>query len=386
MTLRIARFERDLLESAPLQLVPVVKPDLAERLAGAVVSLTDGRFARFQQVVYAGMYLNEIARLDLPQSSFTADFYLWLRSAGVSRPGAVDPTEIQFAGMIRGEFDPARPAERRDLPDGSIYRLWRVRGEFRADFDLRRFPFDRQTLMLRPIHARAASDQIIYAVDRRAMLGDQSTASGTAVLAGGEPGAAVSVPAAPGSSSAFPSVSPAAFDKLTQWRALRAEARQDVLVTRSALGNPLLVGSERIREFSGFRFEVELRRRTAATLLKSLLPLGLMTLMMFASLWYPRALVRDKVAVALASALSGAVLLAAINNQLGNVSYTTAVEYAFYVFFTLALLCTAAVLLAERLRVSGQDRAALRIEWATRLAFALIVAAATVAGWFAATT
>ena len=152
---------------------------------------------------------------------------------------------------------------------------------------------------------------------------------------------------------------------------MRSEARRDVLVTPSALGDPQLLGAERVRELSGFRFEVELRRRTGATLVKSLLPVGLMTLMMFASLWFPPALVRDKVAVAITGALSGAVLLAAINAQLGNVAYTMAVEYAFYVFFALALLCILSVSLAEQLRVARRDRSALAIERATRLVFFL---------------
>ena len=153
--------------------------------------------------------------------------------------------------------------------------------------------------------------------------------------------------------SARLSVGPATFCNLTQWDALRTEARRDVLVTPSALGDPLLIGAERVRELSGFRFEVALRRRTAATLTKSLLPIGLMTLMMFTSLWFPPALVRDKLVVTITGALSGAVLLAAINSQLGNVAYTMDVEYVFYVFFALALLCTLAVSVAEQLRVKG---------------------------------
>ena len=121
-------------------------------------------------MVYAGVYLNEIARLDLLQSSFTADFYLWLRSAAsATRPGEADPAEIQFPDMRRGDFDPALPAVRRDLQDGSIYRLWHVRGDFRNEFDLHRFPFDRQTLAVRLFNARAASDRIVYALDRRAV-------------------------------------------------------------------------------------------------------------------------------------------------------------------------------------------------------------------------
>ena len=158
-----------------------------------------------------------------------------------------------------------------------------------------------------------------------------------------------------------------------------------MLVTLSALGDPKLVGAEQVRELSGFRLEVELRRRTLSTLTKTLLPLGLMTLMMFVSLWFPPALVRDKVAVAITGALSGAVLLASINSQLGSVAYTMDVEYAFYVFFALALLCILSVSAAERLRNAGHGREALLAERTTQLVFFLAVSAVTAAGWLAAT-
>jgi branched-chain amino acid transport system substrate-binding protein len=194
---------------------------------------------------------------------------------------------------------------------------------------------------------------------------------------------AMASPMPPEPAAGFPA-DPAAFDELTQWRVLRVEARHDALVTHSALGDPLRLDTERVRELSGFRLEIELRRRTIATIEKNFLPIGLMTLIMFTSLWFPPALVRDKVAVALASTLSGAVLLASINNQLGNVGYTIAVEYAFYVFFALAVLCIVAVLLAERLRVVKQEGLALRTERAMRVVFVLTVAGTAFAGWFAA--
>jgi branched-chain amino acid transport system substrate-binding protein len=362
----MARFERDLLETAPLQLVPVANPDPAELLAGTVVPVAGGRFARFQQVVYTGIYVNEVARLDILQSSFTADFYLWLRSArGIVQADAADPAEIQFPDMLRGDFNPAQPATRHDLPDGSMYRLWRLRGDFRTEYDLHRFPFDRQTLALRMFNSRAASDRIIYVLDRRAKAGRQWAAPG---LDGESSGA---------------SVSPAAFHNLTQWNALRSEERRDVLVTQSALGDPLLIGATRVRELSGFRFDVELRRRTAATLIKSLLPIGLMTLMMFGSLWFPPVLVRDKLVVTITGALSGAVLLSSINNQLGNVAYTMDVEYVFYVFFALALLCILSVSAAERFRLNGRNRAAALTEQATRVVFFVTVLGTVTAGWIA---
>jgi hypothetical protein len=87
-----------------------------------------------------------------------------------------------------------------------------------------------------------------------------------------------------------------------------------------------------------------------ATLAKTLLPLVIMTLIMLASLYFPNVLVKEKITVVITAAFSGAVLLAAVNSQLGAVGYTMAVEYVFYIFFALRLLCIVSVPASERLR------------------------------------
>ena len=83
-----------------------------------------GHFARRQQVVYAGVFVNEVSRIDLAPSTFTADLYLWLRYKPDRSAGAIDPAEIDFPDLVRGNFDPRKPAEAEDLDDGSAYRLW----------------------------------------------------------------------------------------------------------------------------------------------------------------------------------------------------------------------------------------------------------------------
>lgn len=380
--LRMGRFNGTQFESAPGQLVPIRHADATELAAGTVVDLGGGHYARRQQVVYTGLYLNEIARLDVAQSTFTADFYLWMRFAREADKSVAVATTIDFPNLVRGSFDPAKPAAQGDLNDGTTYRLWQVRGDFKNDFDLHHYPADHQTLAIRFFNAREASDRIVYVLDQRSFAGNVPQVTDGSDGPGDDPATGSTPSTAPGNGALSAGVAPAAFRNLTQWIAVKAQQRRDNLVTQSALGDPRLVGLERRRELSGFNFTVELRRRVGTTLAKTLLPLGLMALIMFASLYFPAALVKEKVTVAITGALSGAVLLSAINAQLGNVGYVIAVEYGFYVFFLLCLLCIVSVLAAERLRVSGRAVSASRIEQGSRLLYAIGFLGTAAAGWY----
>ena len=165
---------------------------------------------------------------------------------------------------------------------------------------------------------------------------------------------------------------------------MQIEERRDNLVTLSALGDPMLVGLERKRELSGFSLMIDLKRYLFATLAKTLLPLGMMTLIMFASLFFPAGLVKEKVTVAITAALSGAVLLASVNSQLGAVGYTMAVEYVFYIFFALCLFCIISVLMAERFRAAHHENFAKRTDFAARALFSVTVTATVAAAGIAA--
>ena len=108
--LRVGRFYGSLFESAPIQLTPVMEPDPAELAAGTAFAVGAGRYARRQRVVYTSVFLNDIPRLDLPRSSFNADFYLWLRFARDAGPGSADPTDINFPTLLSGSFERAHPS------------------------------------------------------------------------------------------------------------------------------------------------------------------------------------------------------------------------------------------------------------------------------------
>jgi hypothetical protein len=58
-----------------------------------------------------------------------------------------------------------------------------------------------------------------------------------------------------------------------------------------------------------------------------------------------------------------------VNNQLGGVGYTIVIEYAFYAFFALGLLCIVYVMASERFRHGDRLVMAQRVEYLTRIVF-----------------
>ncbi|GEM_PF-473104 len=353
---RFGRFHDGLIESAPLQLAASLHADPDQIASGELVPVADG-YARLQRVIYAGLHLNDLSELDTAQFSFKADFYVWLRYGEDHRPGAADPLDIDFPDLIGKAADAIHPVERSTLPDGTVYRLLHVRGAFRSDFDLHRYPFDRQTLKIRFFNGRAASDGIIYALDRRSATVAAQLASRRSSLDGAD--------------------SP--FRNLTEWTPVAASAGRNLLVTESALGDPRLAGAERRRELSGFYAVIELHRRLIAVLAKVLLPLALMTLILLASHFFTGDLERHRIDVAITGVLSGAVLLTAINAQLGNYGYTMEVEYIFYVFFFLCFLSITATAIAEGFRLAGHPTAARRTMLTVRYVSMLAVLATILA-------
>jgi ABC-type branched-subunit amino acid transport system substrate-binding protein len=380
---RMGRFHDGVYESAPLQIVPVPHPEASEITSGAVFATDGSKYARLQRVVQTGMYINEISRIDLLSSSFIADFYLWLRYAKDAGPDSADPTDITFPNLISGKFDHAHPVEQASLPDGTQYRLWRVQGEFRNDFDLHRFPFDQQNLLLDFSNTRASTDGIVYVIDRRDS--GRREASGVTTTATADSFGLIAAAAATAKSdpAAFAStlLSPVAFRNLTQWEPRAATELRDDVVSPSALGDLRRVAVESVRELSGFMVRIAVQRRAIATLVKSLLPLFIMTLIMLAALYFPHGLVKEEITVPITAVLSGAVLLGAINAQLGGIGYTMAIEYVFFVFFGLGLLSIVSVLIAERFRVAGHRDIAARAEGWSRAIFYLCAVAIGIAAW-----
>ena len=94
-----------LLFNSSASILPDAVDLAAEREKGHVVSFGD-RHYWVQHVVYTGIDIVRLNRIDVKQGTFNVDFYLWMRFAGDDD----GQTQVQFPALLdRGAFDSARP-------------------------------------------------------------------------------------------------------------------------------------------------------------------------------------------------------------------------------------------------------------------------------------
>ncbi|MBN8609015.1 MAG: hypothetical protein J0L92_00385 [Deltaproteobacteria bacterium] len=119
--------------------------------------------------VTVGLYMHHIPELDLPTSSYLADFYLWFLWRGEP-----DPTENwEITNLVEGWDLMAEPLYVDDegepapelLPDGRHYQLFHVQGRFGHPFDVHAYPFDAQDIVIEVEDGEYLTDELIYEVD-----------------------------------------------------------------------------------------------------------------------------------------------------------------------------------------------------------------------------
>jgi branched-chain amino acid transport system substrate-binding protein len=230
--------------------------------------------------------------------------------------------------------------------DGLNYRLYQVQGDFKGSYDYRDYPFDRQKLKIYFQNTQIPSDHLIYVIDTFGLR--------------------------------LPGVNKdqqKPYQSLQLWQLEDLQYAQEAFSTSSTRGNPLLFNTNQRIDYSGLSSIITLQRRFSVFLIKTLLPLGLLTLVLYSTLFFSENLAKERLTVAIAALLSSAVLLTAINAQLSDTGYTVAIEYGFYIFFGLCLFCILIGLIVERLRQAGRKTAVRYLDYTARIIYVLIVLA-----------
>jgi len=243
------------------------------------------------QNVKTGMYLMNLYDLDVNQYSFYADFYLWF-----NWQGGRDPMNIEFVNAVEkwGFSQSNFHEEAREKADGSLYNGMRAEGRFYHSFDLRRFPLDRHELDIRIENVEFPADSLVFLPDTTGELFRQDF-----VIPG--------------------------------WRIEDAAVVSQTYRYATDFGEPDQAGSR----FSNFTFQLTVSRPLSYFLLKLLLPLVVVMLACFGSLFIHPSYIDARISLPIGGLLSCVFLQQSYSSALPDVGYMVLMDKIYLLSYLL---------------------------------------------------
>ncbi len=268
--------------------------------------------------IYVGTYLHDISNLSLNDGTYDIDADLWVKWRG-----EFDPNEIRFANAAEFERDVLATTNDDDWHSAR----WRIRGTFRGDFPVKRFPFDTQRVAIQ--------------LELPRQMGDL-----TPDLAGS------------GISSSF---------SITDWtwsRDFRPVIRTHMYP--SDLGS--ITHEGRPSEVRQVGFEVSLSRPLMPVILKLFLPLLIVAFIVFLSLFVPLATLQPSLTMCVTGLVAVFAFQFSVSDVMPSVAYLTLADVLFITVYMLAVCCVLIVVTSHVLHVNDRTRLATRIRKIARIA------------------
>lgn len=243
-----------------------------------------------------GLYILDIAHLDVKESEFYADFYIWYKAPADS---GWKPENIEF---MNGVIESATPLASGTSADGQQQWSQRIKGRFRGHFELHSYPFDRQSLPIVIEDAEYTDKELFFAAD---------------------------------------SASPADFNlwiepelRVPDWKRAGATCATDTHHYRTDFG----LGSNRKSSYSRFTFSVNLSRLFMPHLVKFILPLLIIAGMAYVVFFINASEFEAQCGICITALLSAVALHNSQADALPNVGYLLMSDKIFILFYIVIFL------------------------------------------------
>ncbi len=324
---------------------------LSEKARSGEVLLADGKPYYKVQVVYAGVDFYKVPQADFHQPTFDLEFFLWLKWRGDFDPDNVAfLNEVEGAGQrveLRRNFGVKGAAEPKVK-----WVVYKVKGTFASDYDLRLFPFDRQRLALPLAHRSKNANKLLFVAD--------------------------------GAQESSRSLKSLPHD----WR---FEGREDYAGTfnyDSSFGNPTYRADETQADYSVFEAGLLLRRRIFPYLITLFLPLAVLIAISLCGLFVPLSDFWSRTTFVLTSLLGVLVEHMTQARSMPQVGYLMRADYFYVAAYVLYLVLIAEITAVNVLFVREKTELAERIDkpfmWAFGLATMAVYAALSLSAWLSA--
>jgi ABC-type branched-subunit amino acid transport system substrate-binding protein len=306
--LSFGQFKLDHLLSAPLQYRAVQDPerfDLAADLAdGKAFKIGDQVFRQYR-VAYVGVDINEVSNLNPQAQTFDADFLLWFRYTGDK-----SAENVFFSNAANPEMTLPDPLDTTE-DEGEQFAMYRISSTFTEPMNFQDYPWDQHLLTISMQNLSLSQDDLVYVPDQANLQQSQAERLRSAV------------------DFTRP------FNRIPSWIAERVFFSQGSATSRSTTPDPR-TGAPEYEQVSTYQVQMSYLRDVGSFLIKNLLPLALLALVTYISLFFSPENASTRIGFSITAILTTAVLLQSISSNLPDIGYTVAIEWGYYAYIGLS--------------------------------------------------
>lgn len=287
--------------------------------------------AQTRQQVEIGLYVLDIAHLDVKESEFFADFYIWYK---VEPDSTWEPVNIEF---MNGTIDKATPLTPSENKVGKKYWIQRIKGRFRGHFRLHSYPFDEQTLPIIIEDSESNLKELVF------------------------------VPDSDVNASAMAWVDPELI--VPDWEKHSAMFNVDVHQYKTDFG----LGSKDESAYSRFAFKVVLRRTFVPHLIKFILPLIIIAGMAYMVFFINATEFETQCGICVTALLSAVALHISQADALPAVGYLVMSDKIFILFYVVIFSALVQTVVNNQYAKTGRIEVAVKLDRIFRYAYVAVL-------------
>ncbi len=276
-----------------------------------------------------GVYINQVAGIDLKASQYTVDFWVWFR--GPDR--AVSP--VDTFEIINGRINSKTNIIKKKMADGANYAAARINATVYQNWDLRRYPLDNHRLELVFEDSEIDSNRGVFVVDQDGQGLDPSIA-------------------------------------VSGWEIARALETKVVDHRYDSNYGDLSVSQTAEIHFSRYEVRIAANRSGLARYFKVFFALLISVLVSWCAFFIRPKDASPRVSVSVGALFAGAAGTLAINNQLPDLNYLTLTDKTVFLCLGMILLSLVGTVLSLTLNYLGNESGWKRVDRYGAIAFPIL--------------
>jgi hypothetical protein len=162
------------------------------------------------------------------------------------------------------------------------------------------------------------------------------------------------------------------FNQAPSWIASHVFFTQDTATTRGTVPDPQ-TGAPELRSASTYNVQMAYQRDLRSFLIKNLLPLALLALVTYISLFFSPENAGTRIGFSITAILTTSVLLQSISGNLPDIGYTVAIEWGFYIYIALSALLVLVNITIERWYKSRRYAAVAQLDRIARVVYPMVI-------------